>query len=108
MHAAALHLFRLQRADELHAHVAKLCELVLQLLRRPRAVVPLFGDRDAVPCLELRLGLVEDVPDPAREPVLLGLDHVPDHLVDAPLVWGRPPRRHLWRESLERRGEPAA
>src|SRR5712691_3844093 len=75
-----------QRANELDAIVAHAHELHPDALPQTRAVVPLLRDRDLIPRARPLLA-IQDLADPASEPALVGLHHVTDDFVRAPLVW---------------------
>src|SRR5206468_11711929 len=84
MHAALLHVRRLQGAHELDRVVTQSHELHPHALAHVLAVFALARDPLLIP--RLRGPAREEVADAASEPTLLGLDEMADDLVDAPLA----------------------
>src|SRR5436189_2239410 len=93
MHAPALELFRLQRANQDETFLAEPAEFVAQLSWISCAVIARHGSLGCVPRLERRVAVVEDDPDPSGKGAPLRFDQVTHTFVDAPLARRRLPAR---------------
>src|SRR2546430_14562445 len=91
MHAAALELFRFQRANQDEAFLAEPAEFVAQLSRISCAVIARHGNLGCVPRLQRRFAVVEDGPDPSRKGAAARLDQVTPTFGDAPPAGPPPP-----------------
>ena len=105
MRAGSLELLGQEGSDELNALASQGLELREQLIWLAFAVAPRFGHPNLVPGLEVGAFGAEHDPDPARKSTLLGLDHVADAFIHAPLTVSGTPRRGLWRQSVEQTRE---
>jgi hypothetical protein len=103
--AAAREVGLAQALHELDAVPAERGELGQELGAVARAVPARRRDLGLVPRLQPGVVLREDDADASGEPSLLGLDEMPEHVVDAPLSRGRMPREQPRRRGGELRNQ---